>query len=215
MKEAEVKFEREQLHGLVAVGSYLSDATKRFGIRQSEPCSPASNEHHCEISVVSGADHLSAMTAAESEYFAGTPDAEAKRLACQTRIDSPGEIVIMTNEQPKAAETESAKAASNEEEYIKAFGEMPLDRKIASLVKLEAMALGDTLAYIANSPYTIAEKAIDILAGFGFKMHESEKAAARPKEHTSGKEQNGNGITEDEVVEAESNSENPQDARGI
>ena len=211
MKEAEVKFEREGLHGVVAVGSYLSDAAKRFGVRQSEPCAPASNEHHCEVSVIAGVDNLSARTAAETEYFSSVPESESNRLACQTRIENTGEIVIMTKEEPKASEAESAKAVNSEEEYIKAFGEMPLDKKIASLVKLEAMALGDTLAYIANSPYTIAEKAIDILAGFGFKMHESEKAAARPKEHTASSEQNGHaGSTEDDVP-----AENPQDARGI
>ena len=76
-----------------------------------------------------------------------------------------------------------------EEEYIKDFAKMPLEKKIANLVKLEAMALGDTLTYIGNAPYVVFDKVLDVMAGFGLKMHEEEKAAMRPEEHIK---ENGN-----------------------
>lgn len=216
MKEVEITFDREGLHGIVAEGTYINDAAKRFGIRQSSPCVPTESEHHCIVTISAGGDLLSPPTETERTFFGDEGDLGDRRLGCQTRFDKSGEVVIMTTE-TKTAEPESEKAVPSEEEYLKAFGEMPLDKKIANLVKLEAMALGDTLTYIANSPYTIVEKAMDVLAGFGFKMHEQEKAAARPKEHAEPVAEES--VEDDSIVDAEipdqATSANGQDSRGI
>lgn len=216
MKEVEITFERENLHGVVAEGSYVSDAAKRFGIRQPRPCVPQASEHHCEVTITSGGDLLSPPTSTEQAFF-GEGDLANRRLGCQARFDKSGEVVIMTKE-TKGTEPESEKNVASEEDYLKAFGEMPLDKKIANLVKLEAMALGDTLTYIANSPYTIVEKAMDVLAGFGFKMHEQEKAASRPKEHAETPA--AESTEDDSIVDAEIRDDIPsssdgQDSRGI
>src|SRR3982751_6344925 len=108
MDDIEIRFERENLEGIVPVGTYLIDAAKRLGVRLPDGCDAESNEHSCEITVTAGGDLLSPMTSAEATYFsagAGTPN---RRLADQARIDKPGEIVIMTAEKKaqKAAEEE-------------------------------------------------------------------------------------------------------------
>jgi ferredoxin len=182
MKEAEVKFENEGRDGVVPVGTYLVDAAKRLGIRPEAACVPDELSHYCELNITSGSEFLSERTSAENEYFKGTATGRDARLGCQARIDAPGEVVIMTRSK-KESEAKDEPAEVKDEDYIKKFADMPLEKKIANLVRMEAIALGDTFSYIVNSPYLVFDKVLGVAAEFGFKIHEEEKKAARPKEH--------------------------------
>lgn len=188
MKEAEITFEREELHGIIPVGTYLAEAARRLGVRFIEPCDAANGVHHCEVEVTNGQDLLTARTAAEKKYFKEREDAEHSRLACQTKIKKEGEIGVKTKESETAKEE---KKPETEEEYRKRFSELPLDKKISELVQLEAIALSDTLSFVFNSPYTIGDKIMHIMAGFGFKKEEQEREAARPEEHRTNGEPTG------------------------
>jgi ferredoxin len=178
MAEVEIKFEREGLEGVIPVGSYVGDALRRFGVPQFERCTA---EHDCVVKITRGEELLSDLTSAEKEHFAAVERKPGERLACQAKIERPGEIVVMTNErkeEPKAPESEG-------EQYRKQFSELPLDQKISELVKLEAIALGETVSYIVNSPFAIFEKVGDMMAGIGMKLEKSAKEAQRPVEHTA------------------------------
>jgi ferredoxin len=192
MSDAEVRFEREDAEGLVAVGSYLSDAAKRFGVKFESECVPATGEHFCQVQIVDGAEFLSEKTAAENEAKLE----EGWRIACHAKIEKAGEIVVMTKEKP-AAEEDKDKA----EDYRKRFEDLPLEKKMAELVRLESMALSETLNFVVNSPYKVADKVMDFLAEFGFKMETDKKESAKPEEHrTNG----GNGAkAEKEAFEEE------------
>jgi len=189
MTEVEVKFEREKLEGVVAVGTYVIDAAKRFGIHFDEICFRESDEHHCSVVISSGIDLLSPLTSAEKEYFEKNGRKTNERLACQAKIEKPGEVVIMTKKKDKDAAEEAKRDAERNEAYRKEFAEMPLEKQIASLVQLESIALSETVSFIINSPFKIADKVIDVMAEFGFKKEEKEREAARPAEH----KENGNG----------------------
>ena len=78
----------------------------------------------------------------------------------------------------------------NAEEYRKKFAELPLEKKIADLVKLEAMALSETFSFILNSPSHIVGKVMDVMAEFGLKMDAEAKDAQTPDEHKV--KENGN-----------------------
>ena len=65
MVEAEIKFEREGREGLVAIGTYLIDVAKRFGIHFDDVCSPETGLHYCSVVIKSGSGLLSEMTRAE------------------------------------------------------------------------------------------------------------------------------------------------------
>ena len=65
MSDVYIHFIREDLQGTVAVGSYLSDVLKRFGIRCADECDRASDTHECEISISAGEELLSPLTGAE------------------------------------------------------------------------------------------------------------------------------------------------------
>lgn len=188
MPDVQIKFEREGVEGIVAVGTYLSDAAKRFGVRFEGECVPMENVHFCQMEIKHGANHLSAETAAENDFNAANGHKKNERLACQAKIEKPGDIVIMTKEKEPVSEEEEKK---ENEAYRKQFAELPLDKKITELVQLEALALSDTLSYLANSPFTIADKVMGVMAGFGLKMEKNEKDAVRPDEHRANGAENG------------------------
>jgi ferredoxin len=177
MSDAEVRFERENAEGLVAVGSYLSGAAKRFGVKFEAECVPVSAEHYCQVKIVDGAEFLSAKTAAEKETDLG----EAWRIACHAKIEKAGEIVVMTKEKSAAVEEEKDKA----DDYRKRFEDLPLEKKMAELVRLESIALSETLNFVINSPYKVADKVMDFLAEFGFRAETQKKESAKPEEHRS------------------------------
>ena len=188
MAEVEVKFERENREGVVAVGTYVIDAAKRFGIHFDDICVRESEEHHCSVVISSGINLLSPLTNTEKEYFKKNGRKTNERLACQAKIEKAGEVVIMTKKKAKDAAEQAKSDADRNEEYKKEFTDMPLEKKIASLVQLESIALGETVSFIINSPFKIADKVLDVMAEFGFKKEEQEREAARPAEH----KENGN-----------------------
>ena len=206
MEEVEVKFEREGLAGIVPVGTYLVDAAKRLGVKLEGECSQSESLHFCSMTVKSGADLLSPETNAETEHFSKEERKPNERLACQAKIEKPGEIVVLTEENKKEEET-----MDTSEQYIKEFSELPLEKQIANLMRLEAIALGETFSFVMNSPYTIAGKIMDVMAEFGFKKEEQAKKAARPEENAEAEPVVVDKVSEaDEVIDAE---EKPTDEK--
>ena len=179
MEDVEIRFSRENLEGLVPVGTYLSDAMRRLGVPSDEPCDLATNTHHCVVTVTEGGDLLSPLTSLETKFFEEESAQQGKRLACQAKLERPGEIELMTEE--KKVEEKTPEAESDE--YRKQFTELPLEKKIADLVRLEAITLGETVSFIVNSPYKIFEKIGDVMAEFGMKLESQAKQAKRPAEH--------------------------------
>ncbi len=180
MSNVLLKFEREDREGYVAVGTYLIDAAKRFGIDLTDTGEAKEDLRPDSVLVIIGSEHLSPLTQTETEHFSAHGRRENERLASQSRIESAGEIVIMTNEKKTADETV---AGDQDEKYKKDFTEMPLEKKIAALVQLEAITLGETFSFIFNSPSLIFSKVMDVMAEFGLKKESDAKDAARPEEH--------------------------------
>ncbi len=179
MSEAYISFTREGLSGTVAVGSYLSDVMGRFGVRLDENCDRANELHNCEVTIAHGADLLSEPTEAETEHFGIDRRTNLRRLACEAQILKPGEIEIMTDEKQETAATEETKPKDKIQEE---FDALPLEKKIASLLRMEAITLGETVSYVVNSPMKVVEKVGDVIAEFGLKLEKEAKKASRPKE---------------------------------
>ena len=180
MSEVEFRLEREDTEGIVAVGTYLSDAVKRMGGSFEGPCDQGCSEQFCAVHIVEGAEYLSSPTRAERDYLAKPGVSKDERLACQAKIEKPGRIVVMTKEKK-----EEQKAEDHTETFKKEFSDMPLEKKIANLVQLEAIALSETVSIVMNSPFALAGKLMDVMAEFGFKMERESKDAKRPEEHRS------------------------------
>ncbi len=187
MAEVELKFENENRSGVVAVGSYLFDAAHRLGVEVEAECERRGECDSCAMKITHGRDLLSAPTAAERKQLGEQRLHAGERLSCQAKLEKAGEIVIMItqkNEENKP-ETEEEKT----KEYRKEFEELPLEKKIASLLELEYLTLSETFTFVLNSPFKIVDKAMEVMAEFGLKLEEKDKEAKRPKEHKA--EENG------------------------
>ena len=207
MNEVEIKFEREDRNGIVAVGTYLSDAAKRLGVElQSEEFGET---EFFVVKVTRGGEFLSDLTKTEIELLSVERRGQGERLAEHAKIERSGEISIMTTEkkpEEKAAEEEK------KEEYRKEFEELPLEKKIASLLELEAIALSETFSFVLNSPYAIVGKVMDVLAEFGLKMEDKAKNEARPEEHKSKDDAKEKGKSKSKKTTQSKKSNPPQTA---
>jgi ferredoxin len=190
MAEIDIRFEREDREGVVAVGTYLYDAAGRLGISFDEECQRLGESDACAVEITKGRDLLSEITKAEIEQLSEERRKKGERLACQAKFEKSGEVIIMTKE--KVVE-EQPEAKEKKEEFKKEFEEMPLDQKIASLLELEAIALADTVSFVINSPYEVVNKVMDVMAKFGKKMEDESKEATRPEEHKAKTDEAKNG----------------------
>lgn len=177
MPDVEIRMQNEGVDGLVALGTYLSDAVKRFGFRFEKNCDYSINVHFCRLVVSSGIDNLSDLTATETEHFSENGRRPNERLACEAKIIRSGEIVIMTDPQKKE---EEKKSEAPKAKFQQEFDELPLDQKIANLVRMEAVTLSETVSYVINSPMKVVEKVGDFMSEFGMRLEAEAKKATRP-----------------------------------
>ncbi len=199
MTEVEIKFERENRDGVVAVGTYLFDAARRLGIEVEAECGRIGECDSCEMRITHGIEFLSEPTGAEIKQLSASRRKNRERLSCQVKFEKSGEVVAMTNKKKKEEKPKDEEMA---EEYRKQFEEFPLEKKIASLVQLEAITLGETFSFIFNSPSAVLGKMMDVLAQFGLQMDADAKKATRPDEH---KENTGKTNVDDSQTKSSKN----------
>lgn len=203
MSEIEIKFERENRDGIAVAQSYLIDAARRIGVEIT--CERLGLTDDCAVTIKSGGELLTDPTKAEKEVLGDERLKKGERLACQAKLEKTGEITVLTTEKKKEEKTEAEEA----EEYRKKFAELPLEKKIADLVRLEAIALGETFNFILNSPSKIVGKVMDVMAEFGLKLDEEAKDARTPDEHKA--KENGNKAAEKKEEKAEKKEEKSKD----
>lgn len=175
----EIKFEPEGLGGLIAEGTYLWDAAKRLGVRLPAECQGRGECDTCAVSVEQGMELLSSLTDAERERLSPERLAAGERLACQTKIERGGELVLRvvpaTEREPTSEETVK--------DLRKEFNDLPLGRKLTTLVEFEAATMFQTLSAIMDVPFMLGGKVMDLMAGRGRTLNERDRAARRPVEH--------------------------------
>ena len=188
MPDAVITFEPEHLTGVVAVGVSVMDAMRRFGVKPDCDCDR--NVHACLVIVASGVDNLSPLSPTETEHFKVNWRRSNERLACEARIIRSGEVSIMTEEKEQ-----QTKANGAEKDPIQAeFEALPLEKKIASLLRMEAVTLGETFEYVVSSSIKAVEKAGDVIQDFGTKLdQEMRRAKCPPESKTAKGESSGTG----------------------
>jgi ferredoxin len=182
MNEVFVKFEGTDREGIIAVGSYLIDAAKRLGADIDCDCGTEEESNACTVKILAGLELLSKPTSAEMEQLTDSERNSRQRLACQTKLEKPGELVVMTVKKKESKE-KTAESGQSAEDFKKEFEELPLNEKFASLMELEAIALGETFSFILNSPYEAFGKVMDVMAGFGRDLEKKDREAKTPKDH--------------------------------
>jgi ferredoxin len=174
-----IKFEPEGRSGIIAEGTYLWDAAKRLGIYLPAECEGRGECDTCAVIVKDGATLLSSLTEAERERLSPERLAAGERLACQTKVEHSGDLVLQPVPVTERAET-SEEALKG---FRKEFREMPLDKKLATLVELEAVAMMQTLNAVFGLPFTVGERVLDFMAGKGRALNRQERESRRPTEH--------------------------------
>ena len=176
----EIKFEPEGRGGLVAEGTYLWDAAKRLGVRLPAECQGRGECDTCAVGVEQGMELLSSLTDAERERLSPERLAAGERLACQAKAERGGELVLRIVPATERAVTSDETV----KDLRKEFQNLPLGRKLATLVEFEATTMFQTLNTILEVPFMLGGKVMDLMAWRGRALNERDRAARRPVEHT-------------------------------
>ncbi len=155
-----ITFEPSGISGVVAQGTYLIDAARRMGATLGAGCTAGKGDcPSCVISVKSGAELLSTPSAAEEKQLGNEYLVQSYRLACQTKLENGGELVVMvstvTPRRPEPVDTDA--------EVRKKFGELPLGKKLATLVQLEAITMSEAFDSAIEKPLAFGSKTFDAL----------------------------------------------------
>lgn len=157
-----ITFEPSGVSGVVAQGTYLIDAARRMGVSMGTGCTIGKGEcPSCLISVKAGADFLSAPTAAEQRLLGDEQLAQSLRLACQVKLENPGEVVVMASARKPGGGT----PRDTKSELRRDFGSLPLNQKIATLLQLEAITMSEAFDSAIEKPLAFGAKTMDALIG--------------------------------------------------
>ncbi len=177
-----VEFVPDGRHGVVAEGTYLWDAAKRLGLRLPAECEGRGECDTCAVIVREGATLLSGLTGAERTRLSPERLAAGERLACQTKVERAGDLVL----EPVPA-TERQETTEEMKQDLRAeFREMPFQQKLTTLVELEAIVATQTFKAIAEVPRSYLDKGLDYIVNFGRSRARRERQARRPAEHVAG-----------------------------
>jgi ferredoxin, 2Fe-2S len=156
-----ITFDPSGISGSVAAGTYLIDAAKRLGAPLGIGCVRVRGKGdcaYCLVHVSLGADLLSTPGTVEHSALGTEQLSQGFRLACQAKIEGSGEVVVRSApRKPKETDTD------RDAELMKEFGELPLQKKIATLMQLEAITMNEAFNAAIDKPLAFGGRALDRL----------------------------------------------------
>jgi ferredoxin len=154
-----ITFEPSGISGAVATGTYLIDAAKRLGAPLGTGCMRGKGDcATCLLHVSIGADLLSAPGPVEHTALGAEQLSQGFRLACQAKIEGSGEVIVrVAARRPKEA------PADRDAELRKEFGQLPRQKKIATLLQLEAITMNEAFNAAIEKPLEFGGRAFDRL----------------------------------------------------
>lgn len=154
-----ITFEPSGINGLVAEGTYLIDAARRMGAPLGAGCTLGKGEcPDCVVSIKSGANLLSPPSLVEEQQLGAEQLEQALRLACQVKIENHGEVVVMNATRPQ-----TSPPADDGSELTKKFGALPLGKKLATLMQLEAITMSEAFDSAIEKPLAFGSKTFDAI----------------------------------------------------
>jgi ferredoxin len=153
-----ITFEPSGVTGMVATGTYLIDAAKRLGAPVGAGCMRGKGEcASCVVEVTSGAELLSPPGSIEEAFLTPEQLKQSQRLACHAKLEGDGEVVLRVVRRP-------ANAASNPhagKDLTKDFNTLPLQKKISTLLQLEAITVSEAMNAAIDKPLAFGAKTFD------------------------------------------------------
>jgi ferredoxin len=157
-----ITFEPSGINGVVAQGTYLIDAARRMGAPLGAGCTAGKGEcPACVVSVKAGAELLSPPSLAEENQLGSEQLDQSLRLACQVKIENHGDVVVMAAARPQTRSTNDY----TEAELRKKFGALPLTKKLATLMQLEAITMSEAFDSAIEKPLAFGSKTFDAIMG--------------------------------------------------
>ena len=154
-----ITFEPSGISGLVAEGTYLIDAARRMGVSLGAGCTAGKGEcPACVVSVKSGSNLLSLPSAAEEKQLGNEHLGQSLRIACHVKIENPGEVVVMAAARPQRRADVPGEA---EADLRTKFGALPLSKKLATLMQLEAITMSEAFDSAIEKPLAFGTRAFD------------------------------------------------------
>ncbi len=169
----------ESRGGVVAEGTYLWQTAKRLGVRLPAECDGRGECDTCAVVVEQGATLLSALTSAARERLSPDRLLAGERLACQAKVERGGDLVL----RPVPATEREETTEETVSDFRKGFKELPLQQKLRTLAEFEAVTAYQALSALIDLPFNVIEKGLDVLAGRGRRLGQSEREVKRPAEH--------------------------------
>ena len=155
-----ITFQPSGITGLVAEGTYLIDAARRMGASLGTGCTAGKGEcPACVVSVKDGADLLSPPSAAEEKQLGAEHLDQSLRLACQTKIEYQGDVVVMVTARPQ---TRNA-PVDTESDLKKKFSSLPLNKKLATLMQFEALTMSEAFDSAIEKPLAFGSRTFDAI----------------------------------------------------
>lgn len=157
-----ITFEPSGISGVVAQGTYLIDAARRMGAPLGAGCTSGKGEcPACVVSVKAGGDLLSSPSLVEEQQLGTEQLDQSLRLACQVKIENHGDVVVMSATRPQARPP----VDETETEVRKKFGALPLTKKLATLMQLEAITMSEAFDSAIEKPLAFGSKTFDAIMG--------------------------------------------------
>ena len=153
----EITFQPSGLTGLIAEGAYLSDAAHRMGVMMRLDCKGRDVCTTCLVYITTGAELLSPPSEPETRVLGTEALAQGQRLACQVVLQRSGEVVVHVNPKKEKAADEPVNPA----DMRKQFGGLTLDKKIKTLVQLEALTMVEAFDAMVDKPLALGVKLFD------------------------------------------------------
>jgi ferredoxin, 2Fe-2S len=153
-----ITFEPSGIGGTVATGTYLIDAAKRLGAPVGAGCMRGKGQcSTCVVKVHAGADLLSPPGSIEQTFLSQEQLDQSLRLACHTKLEGDGEVIVRVMRRQQSAKA----AASPDVDLRKQFGSLPLQKKISTLLQLEAITVSEAFNAAIDKPLAFGSKAFD------------------------------------------------------
>ena len=151
-----ITFEPSGISGVVAQGTYLIDAARRMGAPLGAGCTAGKGEcPECVVSVKSGAELLSSRSQVEEKQLGVQQLDQSLRLACQVKIENPGDVVVMNAARPERP------VEDTEAELLKKFGGLSLAKKMATLAQFEVITMSEAFDTAIEKPLAFGSKTFD------------------------------------------------------
>jgi len=150
----EITFEQEGGNGLVAEGISLWDAARRLGVSLRADCNGRGECDACAVIIIQGADLLSPINECEQKMLGMERLSALQRLACQTKLDKTGEVVV------RAAPI--TLGADQSKESGKAFRQLPFSQQVGAFIELQANTMSEALNTLRGQSNVLVAKFLNL-----------------------------------------------------